>query len=88
MYLPNVLVEGLLRSLTVYLYDLSTKINNNVITVSPQIQRPIDVSNSGTETANFGTPKMRVIVSGPDIQYSVGATGLYSFSVKLEETLS
>ena len=65
-----------------------TKINNNVITVSPQIQRPIDVSNSGTETANFGTPKMRVIVSGPDIQYSVGATGLYSFSVKLEETLS
>jgi hypothetical protein len=65
-----------------------TKINNNVITVSPQIQRPIDVSNSGTETANFSTPKMRVIVSGPDIQYSVDATGLYSFSVKLEETLS
>ena len=65
-----------------------TKINNNVITVSPQIQRSIDVSNSGTETANFSTPKMRVIVSGPDIQYSVDATGLYSFSVKLEETLS
>jgi len=65
-----------------------TKINNNVITVSPQIQRPIDVSNSGTETANFSTPKMRVIVSGPDIQYSVDVTGLYSFSVKLEETLS
>jgi len=65
-----------------------TKINNNVITVSPQIQRPIDVSNSGTETANFSAPKMRVIASGPDIQYSVDASGLYSFSVKLEETLS
>ena len=65
-----------------------TKINGNVITVTPPIQRKIDVSLSGTEQANFGTPRMRVIVPGSDIQYSVNAQGLYTFSVKLEETLS
>tara|TARA_Y100000385_G_scaffold196048_1_gene202937 strand:+ start:3523 stop:4170 length:648 start_codon:yes stop_codon:yes gene_type:complete len=65
-----------------------TKITGNVITVSPQIQRFIDVSESGLDTVNFGQPKMRVISQGSDIQYSVDAKGLYSFSVKLEETLS
>lgn len=65
-----------------------TKINSNVITVTPPIQRKIDVSLSGTEQANFGTPRMRVTVPGSDIQYSVNAQGLYTFSVKLEETLS
>ncbi len=65
-----------------------TKIVSSVVTITPQLQRPIDVSNSGTETANFGVPKMRVTYTGSDIQYSVDASGLYSFSVKLEETLS
>ena len=65
-----------------------TKINSPVITITPQLQRPIDISSSGTETANFGVPKMRVTYTGSDIQYSVDASGLYSFSVKLEETLS
>lgn len=66
-----------------------TKVNNStVITVTPPIQRNIDVSLAGTEQANFGTPRMRVCVPGSDIQYSVDAKGLYSFSVKLEETLS
>ena len=65
-----------------------TKINSSVITITPQLQRPIDISSSGTETANFGVPKMRVTYTGSDIQYSVDASGLYSFSVKLEETLS
>ena len=65
-----------------------TKINSAVITITPQLQRPIDISSSGTETANFGVPKMRVTYTGSDIQYSVDASGLYSFSVKLEETLS
>lgn len=65
-----------------------TKINSNVITVTPPIQRKIDESLSGTEQANFGTPRMRVVVPGNDIQYSVNAQGLYTFSVKLEETLS
>lgn len=66
-----------------------TKVNSStVITVTPPIQRKIDVSLSGTEQAVFGTPKMRVCVPGSDIQYSVNAKGLYSFSVKLEETLS
>ena len=65
-----------------------TKINGNTITITPPIQRKIDVSLSGTEQANFGTPRMRVVVPGNDIQYSVNAQGLYTFSVKLEETLS
>ena len=65
-----------------------TKINSPVITITPQLQRPIDFDSSGTETANFGVPKMRVTYTGSDIQYSVDASGLYSFSVKLEETLS
>ena len=65
-----------------------TKISGSTITVTPPIQRKIDVSLSGTEQANFGTPRMRVVVPGNDIQYSVNAQGLYTFSVKLEETLS
>lgn len=65
-----------------------TKIVSSVVSITPQLQRPIDVSNSGTETANFGVPKMRVTYTGSNIQYSVDASGLYSFSVKLEETLS
>jgi hypothetical protein len=65
-----------------------TKIVSSVVVITPQLQRPIDVSNSGTETANFGVPKMRVTSTGSNIQYSVDASGLYSFSVKLEETLS
>lgn len=65
-----------------------TKIVSSVVVITPQLQRPIDVSNSGTETANFGVPKMRVTSTGSDIQYSVDASGLYSFSVNLEETLS
>ncbi len=65
-----------------------TKITNNILTVSPQIQRAITVSNSGTEQAKFGTPRLRVVAPPGDIQYSVDAKGLYSFSVNLEETLS
>ena len=65
-----------------------TKISSNTITITPALQRSIDISNAGTEYANFGTPRMRVCVPGSDIQYSVDAKGLYSFSVKLEETIS
>lgn len=65
-----------------------TKISGSVVTITPPLQRKFDHSLSGTRQANFGTPKMRVSVVGSDIQYSVDAKGLYSFSVKLEETLS
>lgn len=65
-----------------------TKINSSVITITPQLQRPINTASSGIETANFAVPKMRVTYTGSDIQYSIDASGLYSFSVKLEETLS
>ena len=90
----NDIVPGDLFSVTVPTDDTHvkvykvTKINSAVITITPQLQRPIDISSSGTETANFGVPKMRVTYTGSDIQYSVDASGLYSFSVKLEETLS
>lgn len=65
-----------------------TKISGSVVTITPPLQRKLDHSLAGTRQANFGTPKMRVSLVGPDIQYSVDAKGLYSFSVKLEETLS
>ena len=65
-----------------------TKIVGSTVTITPPLQRKLDSTLSGTRQANFGTPKMRVCVPGSDIQYSVDAKGLYSFSVKLEETLS
>ena len=65
-----------------------TKISGSVVTITPPLQRKLDHSLAGTRQANFGTPKMRVSLVGPDIQYSVDAKGLYSFSVKLEETRS
>ena len=69
-----------------------TKISGTTVTITPPLQRKIvgtaTISSPGTRQANFGTPKMRVCVVGPDIQYSVDAKGLYSFSVKLEEILS
>ena len=65
-----------------------TKINGTTITITPPLQRKLDHTLSGTRQVSFGTPKMRVCVMGSDIQYSVDAKGLYSFSVKLEENLS
>ena len=75
-----------------------TKINSTtVITITPQLQRSITATSLTNDTVNFGAsalstvvppPKMRVTYTGSDIQYSVDASGLYSFSVKLEETLS
>ena len=65
-----------------------TKISGTTITITPPLQRKLDHTLSGTRQVSFGTPKMRVCVMGSDIQYSVDAKGLYSFSVKLEENLS
>ena len=65
-----------------------TKISGTTVTITPPLQRKLDHTLSGTRQANFGTPKIRVCVVGSDIQYSVDAKGLYSFSVKLEENLS
>ena len=65
-----------------------TKIVGTTVTITPPLQRKLDSTLTATRQANFGTPKMRVCVPGSDIQYSVDAKGLYSFSVKLEETLS
>ena len=65
-----------------------TKISGTTITITPPLQRKLDHLLSGTRQASFSNPKMRVCVVGSDIQYSVDAKGLYSFSVKLEENLS
>ena len=65
-----------------------TKISGTTITITPPLQRKLDSGLSGTRQASFSNPKMRVCVVGSDIQYSVNAKGLYSFSVKLEENLS
>ncbi len=65
-----------------------TKISGSTITITPPLQRKLDSTLSGTRQATFSNPKMRVCVVGSDIQYSVNAQGLYSFSVKLEENLS
>ena len=65
-----------------------TKISGSTITFIPSLQKNIDNTSTLNQYANFGTPKMRVTVPGSDIQYSVNARGLYSFSVKLEETIS
>lgn len=65
-----------------------TKISGSTITISPPLQRKLNAGLSGTRQITFSDPKMRVCVVGSDIQYSVDAKGLYSFSVKLEETLS
>ena len=69
-----------------------TKISGTTVTITPPLQRKIvgtaTISSPGTRQATFSNPKMRVCVVGSDIQYSVDAKGLYSFSVKLEENLS
>ncbi len=65
-----------------------TKISGSTITISPPLQRKLNAGLSGTRQITFSDPKMRVCVVGSDIQYRVDAKGLYSFSVKLEETLS
>jgi len=65
-----------------------TKISSTTLQITPPLQRKIDTTKAGTEQVSFGTPRMRVVVPGSDIQYSINAQGLYTFSVKLEETLS
>lgn len=61
---------------------------NTKIHTSPALQKEIDTDLSGTEKAKFGTPRLRVVVDGASINYTIKSNGLYSFSVKLEESLT
>jgi len=61
---------------------------NTKVHISPAIQKKIDYLLSGTEKAKFGTPRLRVVVDGASINYTIKSNGLYSFSVKLEESLT
>jgi len=64
---------------------------NYQLFITPTLQRKVDrTSANGSPTINWdpNNPKIRVIVVGNTINYTLDSTGLYSFSVKLEEALS
>ena len=65
--------------------------SNHYLYVTPTLQRKVDTTSAnGSPTISFNvtTPKIRVIAVGNTIDYTLDSSGLYSFSVKLEETLS
>ena len=65
--------------------------SNHYLYLTPTLQRKVDrTSTNGTPliTFNVTTPKIRVIAVGSTVDYSLDSSGLYSFSVKLEEALS
>jgi hypothetical protein len=65
--------------------------SNHYLYLSPTLQRKVDrtsANGSPVITFNVTTPKIRVIAVGSTVDYSLDSSGLYSFSVKLEETLS
>jgi len=65
--------------------------SNHYLYLSPTLQRKVDrtsVNGSPSIAFNITTPKIRVIAVGSTVDYSLDSSGLYSFSVKLEETLS
>jgi len=65
--------------------------SNHYLYVTPTLQRKVDrtsANGSPVITFNVTTPKIRVIAVGSTVDYSLDSSGLYSFSVKLEETLS
>lgn len=65
--------------------------SNHYLYLTPTLQRKVDrtsVNGSPSIAFNITTPKIRVIAVGSTVDYSLDSSGLYSFSVKLEETLS
>lgn len=64
--------------------------SNYRVYITPTLQRKVDrTSANGSPVINWdpNTPKVRVIVAGSTIDYTLNSSGLYSFSVKLEEAL-
>ncbi len=62
--------------------------SNHYLYVTPTLQRKVDTTGSATITFEVANPKIRAIAVGNTVDYSLDSSGLYSFSVKLEETLS
>lgn len=63
---------------------------NYRVYITPTLQRKVDrtsANGSPTITWDPNTPKIRVIILGSTIDYTLDASGLYTFSVKLEEAL-
>jgi len=63
---------------------------NYRVYITPTLQRKVDrtsANGSPTITWDPNTPKIRVIIVGSRIDYTLDSSGLYSFSVKLEEAL-
>jgi len=67
-------------------YKVTRLGTSNNIFISPVLQRKIEGTDSAF--AVFGTPLVRVILSGDSLEYSLKSNNLYSLSVKLEEALS
>lgn len=68
----------------------SIDLSNNRVYITPTLQRKVDrTSANGSPVINWdpNTPKIRVIILGSTIDYSLDSSGLYTFSVKLEEAL-
>lgn len=67
-----------------------TKITSspNTLTISPPLQRKVTYGSQLTQIVVFGTPRIRVVVPDRGINYTINSNGLYSFSVKLEESLA
>lgn len=68
-----------------------TAVENNKLYISPTLQRKVDTTSangSPSVTFNIASPEMRVTCPSTNLDYTVDSSGLYTFSVKLEETLS
>lgn len=64
---------------------------NYQLFITPTLQRKVDRTNAnGSPVINWdpNNPKIRVFAVGSTVDYSLDSSGLYSFSVKLEEALS
>tara|TARA_Y100000389_G_scaffold73259_1_gene69921 strand:+ start:388 stop:1044 length:657 start_codon:yes stop_codon:yes gene_type:complete len=62
--------------------------SNHYLYLTPTLQRKVDTTSGATIVFDVATPKIRVIAVGSTVDYSLDSSGLYSFSVKLEEALS
>lgn len=66
-------------------YMVTRKGSGNEIYISPGLQRR--VLNTDLADAVFSYPRVQVLMSSDNIDYSLNTNGLYSISLKLEETL-
>ena len=68
----------------------SIDLSNNRVYITPTLQRKVDRTSANGSPIIYwdpNTPKIRVIIVGSTLNYTLDSSGLYSFSVKLEEAL-